>query len=266
MRSTLKFYYKSDGTLERRDANSLFQGQVGTAEYYLYIDDDVSDPWLPTDVILITFGRQDGKTSSQQMLITPDRAGWVYTSNGWETDVPSGDETSSLNISFTRIRYSIVHSQKVQQVFPTETINVPVYPSAGYIPLNIADDDMSTLMQGIAQAADSAISAAQSATIAQAAAESAKEAAKTYEKSFTKGEWAAVNGRYRLIVQQNEHGFQNPYVDKILIEFEDEDGIHMSEVSYEDKILTVTKAIMVYVDVPLASYSQYSGKIIIKGV
>lgn len=132
--------------------------------------------------------------------------------------------------------------------------------------VSLMQDEIDSIAKDVSKAEAAATIAQTAATIAQAAAESTKEAAKTYEKSFTKGEWAAVNGRYRLIVQQNEHGFQNPYVDKILIEFEDEDGVHMSEVSYEDKILTVTKAIMVYVDVPLASYSQYSGKIIIKGV
>lgn len=84
--------------------------------------------------------------------------------------------------------------------------------------------------------------------------------AKYYTKEFTKADFTQVGTeqKYVLAIKKEEHGLNNAYVMKMIINDEPTSCI------YEDKTLS-TGTVKIYVTIDLANKSQYNGKIYLKG-
>lgn len=142
MRSRIKFEYESNGNLTdiTQDGDKIYQGQVATAEYSVKMADEIdTENWLPTDAVLISFIRPDLKAGAFLMTYDPVNEEWVYTSNGWETDVDIS-ASSDLTIAFAAKRYSILDATILIKTLSSENAVLTIYPSAGFTPLEIAAD------------------------------------------------------------------------------------------------------------------------------
>lgn len=92
---------------------------------------------------------------------------------------------------------------------------------------------------------------------------------RTYTKDFTKSDFQQVGTeqRYFIAIKKAEHGLENPYVDKVLLNRSsdiDETTNFQTAVAVGEKTLS-TGTIKVYVTIDLSKYTEYSGKIYLKG-
>lgn len=138
MRSKIEIELKANGTLLdiTQGEDKIFQGAVGVTEYHLSVASGITGDynWRPTDIVYMSLKRNDGQTA--QVKMTAENGGWVWTSNGWETDVDISG-TGNLELSFIGKRYSTVSVGTVAFEKTTEKIDLIVYESAGYVPQNI---------------------------------------------------------------------------------------------------------------------------------
>ena len=150
MRSKIEIELKANGTLEEitQGEDKIFQGAVGVTEYHLSIADGITGDynWRPTDIVYMSLKRNDGQTA--QVKMTAENGGWVWTSNGWETDVDIVG-TGDLEVSFICKRYSLVSVGTVAFEKTTEKIDLIVYESAGYVPQNIDIEIAEELQEAI---------------------------------------------------------------------------------------------------------------------
>lgn len=151
MRSDLFFKVKKDGSLSKVLTNDdkIYAGQVGTVYYRLSADNAEVD-LLPSDVVFICFER--GQEKAQQLMHRSTGTGedfWELTSNGWESDVIVESGTVDLKVSFAIRRYSNGTPSRLVKTTPTGTYIAKIYPSKGYSPLDIADDDSEQILQEI---------------------------------------------------------------------------------------------------------------------
>lgn len=130
--------------------NELYQGQVGTVDYRLEMLQPANlDNWRPTDVVLMRFTRPDGRVNQQIMRYVA--GGWELTSNGWETDVDISAHGATLTVGFICKRYSTFDATRVVAEKTTQAVTLQLQPSAGYTPLNIADDGAEEILAQLAQ-------------------------------------------------------------------------------------------------------------------
>lgn len=92
---------------------------------------------------------------------------------------------------------------------------------------------------------------------------------KTYVKEFTKSDFKTVGlySLYCISIPKSEHNLENPYVVKILAKCK---GDNISGDTFLEPIVTKEKvfvdgSIKIYIEVNLLLYSEYSGKIYLKG-
>ena len=150
MRSKIEIELKANGTLLdiTQGEDKIFQGAVGVTEYHLSVADGITGDynWRPTDIVYMSLKRNDGQTA--QVKMTAENGGWVWTSNGWETDVDISG-TGNLEVSFICKRYSLVSVGTVAFEKTTEKIDLIVYESAGYVPQNIDIEIAEELQEAI---------------------------------------------------------------------------------------------------------------------
>jgi uncharacterized repeat protein (TIGR02543 family) len=156
MQSKFYFEMQANGNLSRftREDDVIYQGQVGTVEYYLTMAADAGDnAWVASDVVFIALTRPDGR--STQRLMIRDGDGWYITSNGWESDVEVEESGDVVTVSFIARRYTssdyATYSTKT-----TQQITVPIMPSSGFTPLDISEEDVDELLQVIGDVQDKA--------------------------------------------------------------------------------------------------------------
>lgn len=150
MRSKIEIELKANGTLLdiTQGEDKIFQGAVGVTEYHLSVASGITGDynWRPTDIVYMSLKRNDGQTA--QVKMTAENGGWVWTSNGWETDVDIVG-TGDLELSFICKRYSLVSVGTVAFEKTTEKIDLIVYESAGYVPQNIDIEIAEELQEAI---------------------------------------------------------------------------------------------------------------------
>jgi len=158
MQSRVKWTLYANGNIERIDTggDQLFQGQVGTTEYYLHLQKD-NTTWFPTDSLFIAFVRPDGRAVNMVMRRLPSNDGWFHVSNGWETDVDTDRFSDELRVSFIAKRYSQFDTSTVSQTKTTETDIVYIHPSSGYTPLGIEPDAEAQMLEMFAELQDSVL-------------------------------------------------------------------------------------------------------------
>lgn len=154
MQQRFYFEYASNGNLSRTEFtdDKLYQGQQAAAEYFVKMADptDVNN-WLPSDSVFINFTRPDGKMASVRMTYDSEFSGWKIVTNGWETDVDIST-SSDLFISFTARRYSTVDVALLVKQLTSEAVVLTIYATAGYTPLNIAEDATDDIIADITKA------------------------------------------------------------------------------------------------------------------
>ena len=92
---------------------------------------------------------------------------------------------------------------------------------------------------------------------------------KSFIKAFTKVDFKQVGTaqRYFISIKKAEHGLENPYVDKVLVNRSidsEETTNFQTAVSVGEKTLS-TGTIKIYVTIDLSKYTEYSGRIYLKG-
>lgn len=144
MRSKIQFLLKANGTLQNLTAenNKIFAGQVSANEYYLEIENG-TDTWRANDVVFINFTRPDAKEF--QLKATRTDTGWVWLSNGVETDVDISSN-SDLIISWTMRRYSSLDGTTLVATRTTEEVTMTIYPASAYVPQDI-DPDIAEILE-----------------------------------------------------------------------------------------------------------------------
>lgn len=91
----------------------------------------------------------------------------------------------------------------------------------------------------------------------------------SYSKQFTKADFIQIgmSQRYYISIKYSEHGLQNPYVDKILLDCNSdgsESTTFQTPIVASERTLS-TWTIKIYVTVDLTKYTKYSGTIYLKG-
>lgn len=107
------------------------------------------------------------------------------------------------------------------------------------------------------------------AEINEAISEVEKMQGRSYVKDFTKSDFSqiATAQRYVISITKNEHGLKKPYVDKVLINRSadsEETVAFQTAVVVQEKTLS-TDTIKVYITIDLTKYTEYSGKIYLRG-
>lgn len=91
---------------------------------------------------------------------------------------------------------------------------------------------------------------------------------KGYIKEFTKADFAQVGTAqlYVLAITKKEHGLTNPYVDKVIVTKSDgiETAAFQTAVIVQEKTLS-TGTVKIYITIDINKYTEYSGKIYLRG-
>lgn len=151
MKTKIELVYHSNGRLETIDTNSniVFQGSVATSEFYLKIADN-DETWLPTDSVFISFTRADTQKSGP-LLMRYDEGMWKYVSNGWLEDVDLGEKQGEYSVSIMMRRYSTLDNKTVVAVRTSETITLPIAPSANWTPKDLTSGEYEAITSAISQ-------------------------------------------------------------------------------------------------------------------
>lgn len=151
MKTKIELVYHSNGRLETIDTNSdiVFQGSVATSEFYLKIADN-DETWLPTDSVFISFTRADTQKSGP-LLMRYDEGMWKYISNGWLEDVDLGEKQGEYSVSIMMRRYSTLDNKTVVAVRTSETITLPIAPSANWTPKDLSSGEYEAITSIISQ-------------------------------------------------------------------------------------------------------------------
>lgn len=151
MKTKIELVYHSNGRLETIDTNSdiVFQGSVATSEFYLKIADN-DETWLPTDSVFISFTRADTQKSGP-LLMRYNEGMWKYISNGWLEDVDLGEKQGEYSVSIMMRRYSTLDNKTVVAVRTSETITLPIAPSANWTPKDLTSGEYEAITSAISQ-------------------------------------------------------------------------------------------------------------------
>lgn len=92
---------------------------------------------------------------------------------------------------------------------------------------------------------------------------------KTYVKQFNKADFTQLGTeqKYYITITKTEHGLNNAYVGKMLVNYTEsgeDTADYQTAVVFEEKTLS-TGTIKVYITIDLSQYTEYSGKIYLRG-
>ena len=90
-----------------------------------------------------------------------------------------------------------------------------------------------------------------------------------YEREFTKDDFSQIgtSQQYVLAIPKSEHGLTKPYVEKVLINKSadnEETTTFQTSVAVGEKTLS-TGTVKIYITINLDNYTEYSGKIYLRG-
>lgn len=152
MKTKIELVYHSNGRLEKIDTNDdiVFQGSVATSEFYLTIAEG-DEAWLPTDSVFISFTRADSQKSGPLLMQYDNDGVWKYTSNGWLEDVDLDGKEGEYSVSVMMRRYSPLDNKTVVATRTSETITLPISPSANWNPQDLSSGEYDAITSVISQ-------------------------------------------------------------------------------------------------------------------